>query len=681
MEHPAIAYLTGHQYEEGAAFCEQAIAVNPQPNDYWYLGLIRLLQGDEAEAQAVWFAALSAIAPDALDAELATLLHILRREAEQQLQAGQANLAERLYRQVVELAGSQPSDHFQLGMAASLQGRLDTAIAAWQTATQLDPDLVTAYVQQASVWQRLDQWEQAIDAYQHAIARQPTAELHYNLGLCFGHHHQWSAALDQFNRAVSLQPNFVPAYGDRAWVHLQLNQWRAATKDFQATLQIYSNDAQIYINWVERLQENQHPLPAKLIQNAAQLKQLCIAAKVVGSQWLEQTPPSSTLKSSLPADSTPPPSEYILDTETWAATQPQVQYLRLDAPDQIRLSPPKTNDRIIHFSFRLEQEIPLPHTFVLTLPEGRFWLNADESSSAILTASNQLVGELSPEFPLLSPGHPDQHPQYHSIFTRTLTPVQPIEGTIAILSGLTNDMYFHWLFDILPRFDLLRRSGVNFSQIDYFLVSSQIAFQQETLNLLEVPPSKILETQDHLHIQASQLVIPSYPSTPAWMTKRVCNWLQQLILGTSFTQPKTYDRLYITREQASTRRIINESEVIAFLQPLGFQPVALELLSVQEQAHLLAAANVVISAHGGGLTNLTFCQPGTTVIEIFSPNFVYPCYWLICNLLNLDYYYLTGTIPGGYFLHHQLYPNPRTEDFLVNLAELKQVLQLADIVH
>jgi capsular polysaccharide biosynthesis protein/tetratricopeptide (TPR) repeat protein len=679
MDHPAIAYLSHRQYEEGAAFCEQAIVVNPHSDHHWYLGLIRLLQGDEAEAQAVWFSALTAIVPDTLDAELAKLLQILRREAEQQLQAGKANQAERIYRQVVELDGHQPSDYFLLGLAASLQGRLDAAIASWQTATQLDPDLVEAYVQQADVWQRLEHWEQAIAAYQQAAVRQPTYELHYNLGLCFGHQHQWTAALAHFNQTLSLQPDFAPAYGDRAWICLQLNQWGAATKDFCAALQSYSSYAQIYNNWVEQLQENHYPRPAKLAQNATQLKQLCVAAEVVWPQWLEQTLPVYKSEPVSAVDSTPPPTESILDTETWANSQPQVQYIKLDAPEHIRLSPPKTNDRTIHFSFRLEPEILLPHTFVLTLPEGRFWLRADQSSSAILTASNQLVGELSPEFPLLSPGHPDKQPQHHSIFTRTLAPVEHMDGTIAVLSGLTNNMYFHWLFDIVPRFDLLRRSGIELEQIDFFLVSSQMAFQREMLELLGIPQTKILETHKHLHIQAHQLVIPSYPSTPAWMTKRACHWLQKLILSSPSSNPGTYDRLYITREQASTRRIINESEVIAFLQPLGFQPVVLESLSVREQGRLLASANVVISAHGGGLTNLTFCQPGTTVIEIFSPNFVYPCYWLICNLLNLDYYYLTGTVPGGYFLQQQLYPNPRTEDILVDLAALKQVLQLANI--
>ncbi|MDX2244244.1 MAG: glycosyltransferase 61 family protein [Leptolyngbyaceae cyanobacterium bins.302] len=682
MSHPALAYLTSHQYEEGAAFCEQAIAEVPDnPADYWYLGLIRLLRGDAAEAQAIWFSALTMIAPASLDAEMHGFLQILYREAERQLQIGNAYLAERIYQQLLELDSTQAFAYLQLGIAASLQGKLDEAIASWQTATQLDPNLAEAYIQQAEVWQKLEQWSEAILAYSQAIDLQPTTQLRYHLGVCWGQCYQWSAAIEQFNQVLYLQPNFAPAYSDRGWAYLQLNQWSPATRDFQAALQTHSHYAQTYNNWVEQLQQANLPIPEALRQNANQLHRLCEASEQAWQHWIERpmaTPANPAPSEPLSGD--PPPTGYILNTETWAATQPSVPYVKLDSASSIALRPPKTCERSLHFSFRLEHEIPLPETFVVTLPDGHFWLKPDQSSNAILTASNELLGDLSPEFPLLTPGHPDKHPSHHSILQRTtLPPAQPIPGTVAVLAGLTNDMYFHWLFDVLPRFDLLLRSGIDLDQIDYFLVSSHLPFQQETLELLNIPPSKILETNQNLHIQADNLVVPSYPSSPAWMPERVCHWLQNLVLGVDRTAQKKCDRLYITRQQASNRRVINELEIIEYLQPFGFQSVALESLSVQEQAHLLASTKVVISAHGSGLTNFTFCQPGTKVIEIFSPNFVYPCYWLVSNLLNLDYYYLTGIIPTGYYLHQQLYPNPRTEDILVNLDDLKYTLQLAEI--
>lgn len=111
----------------------------------------------------------------------------------------------------------------------------------------------------------------------------------------------------------------------------------------------------------------------------------------------------------------------------------------------------------------------LPETFVVQIPKGRFWLNAEQTSSAVFTADNYLLGDLSPEFPLLSPGHPDKYSAQHSIFyNQNLLTVQSVESTVAVLAGLANEMYFHWIMDILPRLDLLCRSGFDLADIDYF---------------------------------------------------------------------------------------------------------------------------------------------------------------------------------------------------------------------
>jgi hypothetical protein len=377
-------------------------------------------------------------------------------------------------------------------------------------------------------------------------------------------------------------------------------------------------------------------------------------------------------------------------TQAWAefqeATDREINdYIQLDPPSFIPLTLPKTIDRQPHFSFRFGAALPLPGTFVATIPNGRFWLNANQTCSAIFTAEHQLLGDLSPEFPLLSPGHPDKRTSNHSYLALDLCseqfpPIQSINGTVAVLSGLTNDLYFHWMFDTLPRIDLLARSGIALDRIDYFLVSHHLPFQQETLKILGIPAAKILETSKHLQIQADRLIVPSYPSSPAWPAKWVCQWLRRVVLSHVEPSISGGDRIYITRQNATNRRIINEREVRDLLSQFGFQCVALESLSVMEQAALLAKAEVIVAPHGGGLTNTVFCQPGTKVIEIFSPQYVYVCYWLISNLVELDYYYLTGIVPEGYYLHHFLYPDARTEDIWVDLRDLSNVLNLAGVV-
>jgi capsular polysaccharide biosynthesis protein len=103
----------------------------------------------------------------------------------------------------------------------------------------------------------------------------------------------------------------------------------------------------------------------------------------------------------------------------------------------------------------------------------------------------------------------------------------------------------------------------------------------------------------------------------------------------------------------------------------------LESMSVIEQAALFSQAEIIIAPHGSGLTNLIFCQPNTKVIELFSPNYVYHCYWWISNLVELDYYYYIGETFPGYYLHRLVYPQPFSEDILVNIQEFLNLLVLS----
>ncbi|AFY68132.1 hypothetical protein [Geitlerinema sp. PCC 7407] len=80
----AIDYLESRRYLQAAQLYEQAIELNPAADiqNYWWLGLVQLLQGQEADAQATWFCGLSA----AEDIDLATLdlINILETEASRQ---------------------------------------------------------------------------------------------------------------------------------------------------------------------------------------------------------------------------------------------------------------------------------------------------------------------------------------------------------------------------------------------------------------------------------------------------------------------------------------------------------------------------------------------------------------------------------------------------------------------
>jgi capsular polysaccharide biosynthesis protein len=110
-------------------------------------------------------------------------------------------------------------------------------------------------------------------------------------------------------------------------------------------------------------------------------------------------------------------------------------------------------------------------------------------------------------------------------------------------------------------------------------------------------------------------------------------------------------RIYLSRQDAGTRRVVNEAELRVVLSHLGFETVVLTGRSLSEQAGLFSGAEVIIGAKGAALANLIFCQAPASVMVLSPADFPDPFFWDIAGQLNLRYGELfcpvTTTLPGG----------------------------------
>ncbi|MFB2898136.1 tetratricopeptide repeat protein [Aerosakkonemataceae cyanobacterium BLCC-F50] len=586
----------------------------------------------------------------------------------------------------LHLQGNSFETYFYLGNILARAKNLPIAFALYQKASELKTDSSEIYLEMGKVLAEIGELESAIANYQKAIDLAPSQDsIYLNLGIALAKKGDLLAAIAIYNQALKINPENPETYFYLGCALSNIGQLDEAIANFHKSLELQPESSQTYWNLgITLAQQNQPEKALTCFQKVMQIKPdmaqsiYDLMINLSQQSWLNQK--AQSFQELLPVET---PLNFYETTLDWAVSQrlENTNYLPIYSQKTIHLTPPLTPDKNIHFSFRFGNKIELPASFVAIVPNAHFWLNQAQDKSAVITSDNQLLGDISPEFPVLSPGHPDNHPSKHSIFSLSkLPPIEKLNGTVAILAGLLNDTYFHWMFDILPRIELLHRSNIEITEIEKFLVSSHLPFQKETLNLLGIPETKILETHKYPHIQATKLVIPSFPSTIAWMPQWVCDFLRtQFLPQPAITKTEKIERLYISRKDTANRRIINEYEIIDLLEKLGFQSIVLESMSVIEQAALLTNAKVVIAPHGGGLTNIVFCQPGTKVIEIFSPNYVYPCYWLVSNLINLEYYYLLGENPEGFYLHKLLYPNARIEDIFVNPTDLLNIVNLAGI--
>jgi len=342
------------------------------------------------------------------------------------------------------------------------------------------------------------------------------------------------------------------------------------------------------------------------------------------------------------------------------------------------------------FNKRANIAIDSPSNFVAVIPEGRAWVVPQKNSwmicnaIAIITRDNYLLADVSREYPGSLPGCLRHDPNKHRVFNlEELPPLERIDGTVAVLSGLSGNVYFHWMVDILPRLEILRQSKVDFDKIDGFLVNSIAQpFQRETLSLLGISPSKIIESDRHPHIQAKQLIVPSFSGSIGWLQPRALNFLREEFLKQIPSPISHYpERIYISRAKSRYRHLLNEQEVIDYLAKFGFQSFVTESLSVVEQIALFYHAKIIVAPHGSGLTNIIFCQKGAKVIELVSPHYLRPYYSIISQLLGLEHYYIIGEVFTCYPIRELMYQNPLTEDIQVSLSQLEKMMKIANLIN
>lgn len=347
---------------------------------------------------------------------------------------------------------------------------------------------------------------------------------------------------------------------------------------------------------------------------------------------------------------------------------PKASYSEIYPSHQISRLEPKTLERSIHWKFKQEYQRESPAAFVATVPYGRVW----GRGGTVITADGMVLGDVSREL--------SKNPDEHSINLQLWLPsVRYIEGKVAVLSTAGSEHYFHWMFDTLPRIDLLRQSNICIDSIDKFVICSYyLPFHIETLNTLGIPLTKVIKLGNYLHIKATQLVVPSLPGNTGNMPYWVCEFLRKEFLHTEIVEKyRILERIYLSRKNAKYRKIVNEDELINFLSKLGFTNVLLESMSVAEQALLFSSAKVVVAPHGAGLTNIVFCKTGTKIVELFSPGYVNVCYWSLCNQIDLEYYYLIGE---GLRFPEGVDPHQCKADIVININSIASLMKLARVM-
>ncbi len=213
-----------------------------------------------------------------------------------------------------------------------------------------------------------------------------------------------------------------------------------------------------------------------------------------------------------------------------------------------------------------------------------------------------------------------------------------LHGTALMLGDSTGaHCYYHWMLDLLPKLGLVEKAGIKLSTIDHFLVREMNdSFHKQTLERLGIDAARVVQTKHDKHLECERLLMVKFDNgINLKMNRFIPNWMKHLY-------PPVYPigeriKLYISRPAGVRRGVANEQQLIPILRRAGYTIQSMEGMSVIDQAQLLARADVVISPHGGALTNMIFCKPGVKVVELFGRH-VYPFYYGLAQMCGHEYH-------------------------------------------
>jgi capsular polysaccharide biosynthesis protein len=251
-----------------------------------------------------------------------------------------------------------------------------------------------------------------------------------------------------------------------------------------------------------------------------------------------------------------------------------------------------------------------------------------------------------------------------------------LAGDFSSIAGPISGNVFHWLIESLPRLYSLASYP---RPIALLMPDTLPAARREQLAACLPLNVGLRLVPTNVRLRVERFVLPSFLTTQwdfACPPPDHLTYLRQRLLKAAGLSPSAAagERLYISRDRARVRRVVNEAAVLDVLRPLGFRPCHLEDLPFVEQMRLFRDTPIVIAPHGAGLANLLFAGR-IPVLELTS-RAVSPVYFFLALALGQDYRYLyprelAGDEPLPAPSDGRIYSTTRDLDITVDIDVLR----------
>lgn len=205
-----------------------------------------------------------------------------------------------------------------------------------------------------------------------------------------------------------------------------------------------------------------------------------------------------------------------------------------------------------------------------------------------------------------------------------------------------NYSYYHWTYETLPKLIYLsqHQKELHVDKIYFHFGRIGHPYQRQALRRLGFNYLQIVDAKRIKSLQAKEIIVIKLNETRLEPSRDLCKTIKSAFINKPAEKP--HRRIYLTRAHVKTgRKLINEAELRDLLATYDFEIIIADKLSVAAQAKLFNESEYIISPHGAALANITFCEPGTKILELFnvldrSSDPLYSIYAKIAQECDLD---------------------------------------------
>lgn len=205
--------------------------------------------------------------------------------------------------------------------------------------------------------------------------------------------------------------------------------------------------------------------------------------------------------------------------------------------------------------------------------------------------------------------------------------------------------YYHWICEAIFRLWIVRKKLDNctlllpefYKEAD-FIMGSLKPFKIK--KIFFIPNGKSVLVKNFCLPQ----IKPICDSYNPRHLKQVRSFYRHYFSNQKGRQIKVIERLYISRQLAQRRKVINEEEIIEVLKKYEFTVFYPEKHTFSEQVDIFSNVKYLVGTHGSGLTNMLFMKENTSILELHKnktnelahPSFLF---WYMAQPLGIKYFH------------------------------------------